>query len=150
MTVDHPSIGVDPFFCNIGTVSKTPFLDRLKAALTAAAVDWKSPTRVGDAIGVNKQTAARWLGGGEPSPDMLYRIADALRCSPRWLATGEGAMRPATKFSLDEADLIVQIYRPLSKHPTALQKWISEGNQLVAITTEAGAANPFRTPAKLS
>lgn len=143
MSVDDTSIPADDFFCSLDLMGKTTFLERFHAALTQAAVDWKSPTAVGSALGLNKQTVDRWLKGGEPTPAMLYLIADKLRCSPRWLATGEGGMAQAPNLTQEEADVIKQIYRPLASHPKALRRWIKDGHELVEITTSAGAANPF-------
>lgn len=133
----------DGFLGSLDSMRKTTFLERFQAALTQAAVDWKSPTDVGRALGLNKQTVDRWLKGGTPSAEMLFPIADRLKCSPRWLGTGEGTMNQNPKLSPEEYDLLIQIYRPLSGHPKALRKWIKDGHELVEITTSAGAANPF-------
>jgi transcriptional regulator with XRE-family HTH domain len=117
------------------------FLDRLKAALARKGQDYYSPTSVGEFFGVNKQTAARWLAGGEPNVSMLFVIADKLEVSPRWLAVNEGPMS-STQITDEESAMVEQIYRQLSGKARA--KWLRDGHELVELTTPKGVHNPFR------
>lgn len=41
-------------------------------------------------IGVGKQSISDWLKGSMPAADVVFRLADALKVDPRWLATGFG------------------------------------------------------------
>lgn len=73
------------------------FRDRLKQAAKHAGVEF-SQTAIAKSLGLkNKQTVDRWMGDGMPSPEMIYRIADAWRVDPRWLATDEGDMLPSSR-----------------------------------------------------
>lgn len=71
---------------------ETTFIDRLKQAALYRRAEW-SPTVIGRALGLPKQTVHRWMqGSSTPSPENVFLIADAWRMSARWLATGEGGM----------------------------------------------------------
>lgn len=126
-------------------VHKSTFLERLTIALTVhLGADAGSPTEVGRFLGVRKQTAARWLGGGEPGPAMLYRIADKTKVNPRWLAEdGLIPMEPQLELSPEEHNAITGIYRVLQRNPKALRKWIRDGHELVEMSVPASPESPF-------
>lgn len=143
--MDDMSTTADGFFCSLPLMSTksdtTTFLERFTAALTAQGIDTKSPTGVGRFLELNKQTVARWLDGGEPSPEMLFHIADKTHTDARWLATGKGGMTQQVELSPDELEAITQIYRNLQGK--ALRKWIRDGHELVEMSAPVGSANPF-------
>lgn len=145
--MDDVSTTADVFLGSLSAVAqkpnKTTFLDRFLMALTAQAVDTKSPTAVGKFLGVNKQTADRWLKGGEPLPEMLYVIADKTKVNARWLARDDVPMTSPVELTAEETNTIVQIYRVLAKNPKALRRWLREGHELVEISTPVGAENPY-------
>ena len=123
---------------------ETTFLERFNAALTVhLGADAMSPTKVGEFLGVNKQTAARWLAGGKPTPPMLYRIADKTQVNARWLIADEGTMEPPLTLSQEENDAIVQIFRVLKRNQKALRKWLRDGHELVELSTPASPNNPY-------
>lgn len=71
-----------------------PFRDRLREAAKHAKVGY-SQTAIARSLGLKrKQTVDRWMGDGQPSPELIYVIADKWGVDPRWLATGKGAMLP--------------------------------------------------------
>lgn len=126
-----------------GKAGLRSFLERFKDALTVAAVDTKSPTAVGRFLGVNKQTADRWLQGGEPTPAMLYLIADKAKVSARWLALEDVPMAPQLDLSEEEREAIEEIYRVLLKRsPKTLRKWLRDGHELVELTTSGAPVFP--------
>lgn len=71
---------------------ETTFIDRLKQAALYRRVEW-SPTVIGRALRLPKQTVHRWMqGSSTPSPENVFLTADTWRINARWLATGEGNM----------------------------------------------------------
>jgi transcriptional regulator with XRE-family HTH domain len=148
IVVDDMSTPADVVFVTLSCVAKDPikttFLERLNGALTAMTVDTKSPTEVGKFLGVNKQTAARWLAGGEPSIGMLFKIADKLKVNPRYLAEGTLPIEPEPRLDPREYEAVTQIFRVLAKHnKKALDEWLRSGRKLVELTTPTGAENPY-------
>lgn len=73
------------------TMRQQEFSERLRDAAEHAGVEF-SPTAIGRALGISKQTAHKWMIGGEPRGAMVFHIADTWRVDPRWLATGNGHM----------------------------------------------------------
>ncbi len=54
-----------------------------------------SPTELAAAIGVSKATLTHWRNGtNQAGGKNLMRLAEALQCSPEWLATGNGPVEP--------------------------------------------------------
>jgi transcriptional regulator with XRE-family HTH domain len=97
-------------------VDKT-FRGRLEQACSHAKVAF-SQSAIGKALTkdgqvVDRRTVARWFGEGLPSPEMLFRIADAFGVDARWLATGQGTMLPngtGTKHEAHE-EMLLEQYR---------------------------------------
>lgn len=95
------------------------FSDRLRQACDRAKppIEW-GPTPVGNAVGVSKQTAGRWMGKGQPAADTLFQIADKLSaagvpepyCDPRWLATGKEQTKLASEDPVVD-QLVTQYHR---------------------------------------
>jgi hypothetical protein len=95
-----------------------PFRDRLREAAAYAGIAY-SPTTIGRALGVAKQTVHPWMGDGEPRAAMVFRIADLWGVNPRWLATEEGAMvqePPSSGLTLHELEI-------LRRYRTADPQW---------------------------
>lgn len=53
-------------------------------------------------VGVTKSTIGTYRRGGLPAPITLFRLAEALDVSPRWLATGEGGQHGASSVSAED------------------------------------------------
>lgn len=120
---------------------KSNFAERFKDALTAAGIDNKSPTAIGEFLGVRKQTVAQWLNRGEPKPAMLFRIADKTKVEARWLALGHPPMEKQEQLKPEEMAAVKQIYRVLG--PKALRIWLRDGHELVEISAPVGPDNPY-------
>ena len=109
----------------------------------------RKPSELANLLGVHRQTVGKWLNGDveDLTPEMLFKLADALNVNPRWLYAGppESPIKPRV---LDpEQEELVQIKETLEKsNVDAKEQWLSSGRSLVRIVTPASRANPF--PAK--
>lgn len=70
-----------------------PFRDRLREAAAYAGLEY-SQSAIARSLGITRQSVDNWMKEGEPRPAMIFRMADAWRVDPRWLATEEGNMVP--------------------------------------------------------
>jgi hypothetical protein len=91
---------------------ETTFIDRLKQAALYRRLEW-SPTAIGKALGLPKQTVHRWMqGSSTPSPENVFLTADTWQISARWLATGEGSMMDTHASALNRQESeILAAYR---------------------------------------
>lgn len=81
-----PSTTVDHNASKILVMSN--FSERLTEALTDSG---QSAVSIYQKIGVSKAIWYRWADGTTmPNAENAFKLADALRVSPRWLITGEG------------------------------------------------------------
>lgn len=64
--------------------------DRIREAILS---DGRTQSEIARACGVQRATVNDWVQGRTKyvRPEHLFALADALRISPRWLATGDGA-----------------------------------------------------------
>jgi transcriptional regulator with XRE-family HTH domain len=84
--------------------NRKAFAERLKVAIAAAG---RTQEALAADVGLSLSGFRKWLyGDTEPQMSGLVRAADALGVTIKWLATGEGPMRPG------EAE-------PLAKPPTS-------------------------------
>lgn len=94
---------------------------------------------------VNRQTVHRWIAGegDKLTPDMLFRLADALEVNPQWLALGapHSPVKPHIP-SVEQAELIA-LYESLPA--AARDTWVSSGRDLIKLLTPTSANNPFAT-----
>jgi transcriptional regulator with XRE-family HTH domain len=96
---------------------------------------------------VNRQTVHRWLDGqgDKLTPEMLFKLADALNVNARWIAFGppETPVKPMV-LDPDSAE-VVEIKEALDKsgNPEAKDQWLSQGRTLVKILAPTSRANPF-------
>lgn len=92
-----------------------PFRERLKEAAKHAGVPY-GQTAIARALGVSKQTVDQWMDKGRPTPEMIFRIADAWGVSPRWLAIEDGQMVAKADGSLSaREEMVVLLFRGLTK-----------------------------------
>lgn len=108
------------------------FSDRLKEACRRAGVEW-GQTAISQAIGVAKQTADRWMGEGQPSADVIFKVADKLNVDARWLATGERS-NPATVAGLENAQ--AHELDLLARYRNADPRWQLSLRLMAALATE--------------
>lgn len=128
---------------------KTPPKSGTIAARIWLAMKTRHATSVAElaaAIGVERQTVHRWLqeSADNISPRLLFKVADVLEYSPRWLATGEGNPSPpieVAKNALEAAD----VWRDLSTE--GRDAWVRQGRDLVTLGARKAftPAKPFRT-----
>lgn len=107
------------------------FAGRLEIACSDAGIAF-SPTAIGDLVEMRRQSAALWMQGSLPRADVLYRLADALRCDSRWLATGHGDRRPkpvSSDLAPSEEDL-------LARYRGADPRWQLALRLMAALATE--------------
>lgn len=121
------------------------FLDRLKMAMVRSGI--VGPVALGKKVGVNKQTAAKWLNGQTPNlgADDLFRLSGGLEVAPRWLWRGEGPMTGWQGLDADEHALVA-LYRELAKSPDgwAADYWLAQGNELRSrITLPPSTTSPY-------
>lgn len=84
--------------------------ERLK---TERLAQGRTGPEVGKAAGVTKAAVSLWENGGNIRPLHLFAVADYLKVSPRWLATGKGPKDPSS--DLSDADIeLLELFRKLS------------------------------------
>lgn len=101
------------------------------------------PVEVGKKLGVNKQTASKWLKGQTKimSADDLFMIAGKLNVSPRWLFTGKEPRYEATPATENE-QRVLQLYRDLPEEWR--DDWVSNGVKIQQnLKVKATVGNPF-------
>lgn len=136
------------------------FWERFQKAAEHAKVAW-SPTVIGAALGLRKQTVARWMdeaADGDPSGANVFLIADRWKVDARWLATGEGEMLPrvpittarqpgATYAAVSEAALEVarefdELNEPAREHLQQQMKFLRAAQ---GVAMRPGAAMQYET-----
>lgn len=85
-----------------------------KRLLLALEKTGRTQSDLARALDVNRQTIQQLAAGfnANPSAGRIFRIADTLNVSARWLAMGEGDMRNETELRPGEKDLL-DVYRRL-------------------------------------
>lgn len=115
--------------------------ERIKAAMAQAGI--QTPAELARRMGVSRQTVQNWVNGRSENitPEMLYKLCDAVRVNGRWMALGppHSPVMPAF-LTPDEAE-ILQIARALHKDP--LEQWVSIGRSLVRASPTPSTANPY-------
>lgn len=97
---------------------------------------------------IGRQTAHKWWHG-LTSPDKLrasdlYKIADGLNVSARWLLTGNGPMTPRQALDPDQ-HRVVEIYNSFKDENKGWRDdWVSEGvRRLERLNLKPSLSNPF-------
>lgn len=104
----------------------------------------KTPADLSRRMGLPRQTISKWLNNEikDIGPENLYRLADVLNCSARWLVTKQGTPHRATRMSVEETEAI-QIFRTLSE--PVRDSWMSSGRALLNASSQApSTAQPFK------
>ena len=120
---------------------KTSFTERLHDAMVRQGL--RGPVQLGLKLGVNKQTASKWINGETRilSAVDLFKIADGLKVRPRWLLTGDGPMDNIQRPSAEEQQAL-EVYRTLPPHWR--EDWVADGRRtLEKLTLPPSAANPY-------
>ncbi len=104
--------------------------DRIRDAMIAAGIEG-----VGDLarrLGLPRQTVHRWLQGSikNMTYENLFRLADLLNVSARWLAVGD--VDPSKYIVKDEQEVeMMAIIRDMSHHTRT--QWLAIGRSLLAV-----------------
>lgn len=116
-----------------------------------------TPSELARRAKLHRQAIHKYLNGENEklTPDKLFRLADALKVNPRWLAFGPPESPVQPRAVDPEASELIQIKETLEQTGTeaakaARESWITHGRNLVRILTPASPANPFppRKPRK--
>lgn len=101
------------------------------------------PSELARRMKLSRQTVHNWTTGrGENlTPEMLYRLADALEVNPRWLALGPPNV-PAAPVYLSPEDQEVLEIRNMLETDTR-EQWLTHGRTIARLTSRPSAANPF-------
>ncbi len=108
-----------------------------------AAAGISSASQLSRKLGLPRQTIAKWLNDEikEISPANLYRLADLLDCSARWLAVNTGTPYRAVRMTVDEKHLF-DLYRALPE--SVRESWVNSGQALLNATDSRSTASPFK------
>lgn len=131
------------------TVSKredATLAGRIRIGMASAGIS--SPAELARRMKVNRQTVHRWIAGegDKLTPEMLFRLADALEVNPQWLALGapHSPVKPHIP-SVEESELIA-LYEKLPA--AAKESWVSSGRDLIKLLTPSSKTDPFATSRK--
>lgn len=127
-------------------MARETFVTRLADAMKKEGL--KGPVELGKRLKVNKQTASKWINGQTTrlAAADLYRIADGLRVSPRWLWKG-GDIPMISKPSIGaEEERLIGIFRSLP--PEWRQDWLEDGQRTAERLGKANTLNPYPRAAK--
>lgn len=106
---------------DLDAVPQTPdvlFSKRVRTACVTAGIA-AEPTPMADRVGLNRQTCHKYLNA-ETSIDALpafylFKVADALKCSVRWLYKGDGAPWNSIAVTNEENE-VIRIMRAVSSN----------------------------------
>lgn len=121
---------------------------RIKLGMTNAGIT--TPAELARKAKLHRQAVHKYLNGENEklTPEKLYRLADALKVNPRWLAFGPPES-PVPPQAIDPAAAeLIQIKETLDKAESrearqAADNWVTAGRDLVRILTPSSPANPF-------
>lgn len=111
--------------------------------LSMAAVGLRTPTDLARKMKINRQTVHKWMTGRSDklTPDMLFKLADALEVNARWLALG-APYSPLKMRQIDpETAELVALRENLP--PQLRDAFLSHGRELLKLSDTATRANPF-------
>lgn len=109
--------------------------------MAAAGID--TPTDLARRMKVNRQTVHTWVRGkrAKLTPEMLFKLADALNVNAKWLALGPPNMPSKPKHLAPDDNELIEIARALDD--ATRDQWLSSGRTMVRLTARASTANPF-------
>jgi transcriptional regulator with XRE-family HTH domain len=127
----------------VGNQNKTDMTFGGRVRIQMAAAGIKSPAELSRRMGLGRQTISKWLNDEikDIGLDNLYKLADTLNCSARWLATRTGTPYRATRMTVEEKEAI-DLYRTLAE--PVRDSWISSGRALLKASTAPSPSQPFK------
>lgn len=115
--------------------------ERIRAAMAQAGIS--TPSELARKMGVSRQTVQNWVIGRSKNltPEMLYKLCDAVNVNGRWMALGppHSPVKPSF-LTPDEAELL-QIARELPEE--SREHWVSIGRSLVRASPTPTPGNPY-------
>lgn len=111
---------------------RTSVSSRIRDAMLAQGV--ANPAELSRRIDLPRQTVHRWLNGDTKnmSVENLFRLADALNVSARWLALGD--VEPSKYVIKNETEVeMMSIMKEMS--PLTREQWLAIGRSLLAVQT---------------
>lgn len=115
---------------------------RLKIAMGSAG--FKNASELARKLGIPRATVSSWLTGArsELTPAYLFRLADVLDCSARWLALGP-PNTPVKGSRLDpEERAILDLWKSLPEQ--ARDAWAKQGHDLLRLLTPPSRVSPIK------
>lgn len=111
--------------------------------MAMAAVGINTPADLARRMKLNRQTVHKWTSGegDKLTPELLYRLSDALNVNARWLALGPPHSPAKPAFLTPDEHEALEIRKALDDQ--AREQWISSGRTMVRLTAKASTANPF-------
>lgn len=102
-----------------------------------AAAGIRSPAELARKMEVPRQTVYRWTRGegDKLTPEMLYRLADALNANARWIAEGPPWSPVRPRHLSPEQNMVLEIYAQLT--PDLREEWVKNGNTLVRLSSQS-------------
>ena len=115
--------------------------ERIRAAMAQAGI--ANPTQLARKMGVSRQTVQNWVSGrtDKITPEMLYKLCDAVNVNGRWMAMGGDHSPVRPRFLTPDEDELLQISRALSEE--AREQWVSLGRTLVRANVPQSTVNPY-------
>ncbi|MFM9851619.1 MAG: helix-turn-helix domain-containing protein [Sphingomonadaceae bacterium] len=112
------------------TVKFAGFSSRLVEAAELAGFN---SARLASAVGVARGTMARYWNGERMFPaDLLFRVADIIGVSPRWLVTGDGSAEPPIESGGVDADEECRLLIAFRRLTIEQQEHVTQSAQLLA------------------
>ena len=116
---------------------------RLKIAMRMRGI--KTPSELGDLVKVGRQTAQSWMMGQRVklTPELAYRLADAVGANARWLILGP-PNTPERPIYLSPEELeALHVYNALGDDMGAA--WVAQGRELAKLSGKAVKPAPANT-----
>lgn len=115
--------------------------ERIRAAMAQSGIS--NPSELARRMGVSRQTVQNWVTGrtDKLTPEMLYKLCDAVNVNGRWMALGPPHSPVRPRFLTPDEDEILQIARELPEE--AREQWVSIGRTLVRANPSPSPANPY-------
>jgi len=122
--------------------SKSTQNDRIRDAMISAGI--ATPAELARRLDLPRQTVHRWLGGNikNLTYENLFRLADLLNVSARWLAIGD--VDPSKYLVKDEQEVeMMALIREMSAHTRA--QWLAIGQSLLEVQAgvQGTKVNPY-------
>lgn len=119
---------------------------RIKMGMAAQGIG--SPAELARRLSVDRQRVHKWLNDEVQNMDhaSLFKLADVLGCSAKWLALREGPPQPPVALDLERTKAI-QVFDVLEKAKMH-EAWIRTGEAMISSQERSSVAYPFKPKAR--